>query len=217
MHSPGQPASPGRAQRPCLLQRPVVPHAPAAHPRAPRACRSSAAPARPNAATARLPRARALRTHLRTPRPSTHAQPAAQRRASAPAARPARAHAVPARLLCAQHAVSQDTSLLARRPMSRYKTWPCNTILPFKPKSLQYKIQYCNTIPILKIHLGSSPSRFFCTKILFFFSFSFISRNWKNHKKINKNHFFFIFHNTSNKFIKIYFLHFSSILHHIKP
>ena len=179
MHSPGQPV------------RPVPSHAQAARPARARAC-CSALPC-----PARLPLACHVRLRLRAPAPLPLAyrsrapctpvralrarprtpQPAAQRRASAPAAHPARAHAVPARLLCAQHAVSQDTSLLARLPMSRYKTWPCNTILPFKPKSLQYKIQYCNTIPFLKTQLGSSPFKISAPKENFIL-FSFFHYNY---------------------------------------
>ena len=90
----------------------------------------------------------------------------------------------------------------------------CNTIFfPFSPP--------CNTIPQYK--MGSSPFQIF-----FFYArnflFSILIKNFfftyfQQLEKITKNHkiiFFFIFHNTSNKFIKIYFSPIPSIFQSVK-
>ena len=104
----------------------------------------------------------------------------------------------------------------------------CNTLQPLAS-------QYCNTISSLASHLilqynpqpsllllqynlGSSPTQI-CIKIFSFFIiitffFPAVGKITKN----KKNHFFFFFHfhNTSNKFLKIYFSPFPSIFQFVK-
>ena len=74
---------------------------------------------------------------------------------------------------------------------------------------------------LLAIYLGSSPVHFLHT--IFFFRFAItlniflfhLSSHWKTLKKNIYTFFFYFPH--SNKFIKIYFLLFSSILQLVKP
>ena len=56
-----------------------------------------------------------------------------------------RASAVSQRASARPCAVSQDTPLLARFPMSRYKTWPCNTI-PYQLCSFSHNTRNCIAI-----------------------------------------------------------------------
>ena len=59
-----------------------------------------------------------------------------------------RASAVSQRASASPCAVSQDTPLLARLTMSRYKTWPCNTI-PYQLCSLSRNTRNCIAIQFL--------------------------------------------------------------------
>ena len=128
---------------------------------------------------------------------------------------------------------SHPTSLLLQ-----YKTKPttlqrlqiqfsyCNTIPTQLHPSLAIQLQYNSYFLVLPLaiqlqgcntkqkkftrQLGSSPKTVFAH--FFFFSLPAISSSWKNHPNI----FFFLFLQHSNKFIKICFTPFSSILQLVK-
>ena len=203
--------------------------------------RSSAPSAQPKPS----PRAQAARPAPSQPCPARSASaPRACRAPRAPAARPL-AQRPALSTCCTPNAVSWPcvrAGMAVSWPASRHSAQP-----PSRPATIQYFVlqltssptkhlshnwiaiqllTYCTPLatqpfllqynfPSSQYKMGSSPSRFFCTKNLFYFFFHLFPEIGK--KKSLKIIFFFIFHNTSNNFIKIYFLHFSSILHHIKP
>ena len=112
-------------------------------------------------------------------------------------------------------------SVLEYNPIQLH-TQDCNTIF----------FSYCNTIPThctskslshntklaITIQLGSSPNQslhqfFFSFFTIFFLTFPATGK----FQKIYIYPFFFHFPEHSNKFIKNYFIQFSSVLHPVKP
>ena len=84
--------------------------------------------------------------------------------------------------------------------------------------SLQYNIVYCNKKKFSQYNWAVAQKKRFCP-IFFFFSLSLLLLffSYFSSKKSLKSFLFSFFLGHSNKFIKMYFSPFSSILHHIKP
>ena len=199
---PGRPC-PARLPRPACLpaSRPRAPcRATPAHTRLPRApsTPSTQAPCRPAACTpARLRApARCRSPTARAPAPSSlpPTRPPRATYSAHPSARPAHTHA-------------------ALRTPARPRRARAHLRAPHTPCAPQLRAQ---RLPSAQPHAQSTKwavahQKFSVLNFFFFiineFFFPIISSNGKI-TKISKNHFFF--HNTSNKFLKIYFLQFSS-------
>ena len=134
------------------------------------------------------------------------------------APRPPVRPAMSARLPRAPYCLRAPAACAPQRPPApsparpRTPAWALRARLaPARPAS--YPSQRPAQLPSLAIYLGSSPKFNFSVQN-FFIIINFFFHLSPEIGKITKitiiNFFFSIFHNTSNKFLKIYFLHFSS-------
>ena len=114
--------------------------------------------------------------------------------------------------------LSQPPNYIAIQFPPRPATSYCNTNLVLQYNFFpSHTALSCNTLPFLAIQLGSSPNQFCNTLFFSFFTIFFFTHFWllENVPNIIFIQFFFLQY-TPNKFMKIYFLHFSLTLHTVK-